>query len=314
MSNEKPFIIVSDGFDKSLFADLRKMEALNVYEKSKLTLDELKALLPKAQALIVRSATKVTAELLTFAPNLKLVVRAGAGTDNIDKKACKEKGITVCNTPGANSNSAAEQAIALMFSVSRKTAWAHASMMKGVWDKSEGTELANKTIGIVGYGQIGQIVAKRLAGFEPKVMYFDTFVSDPKLPYVTRAASLEELFQKCDIVTLHCPLLPETKNSINTRLLEMMPKHAILINASRGGIVNENDLYEHLAAKKIRGAGVDVFGNEPLEADSKLRSLDNVVLTPHLGASTEEAQFRVGEMAVHIVREFFVNGKTLHSV
>lgn len=312
----KPFIVFSDGSDKSVFDEISKNPNLEVYNKPKMSQDELKTLLPKVNGLVIRSATKVNKELIDAAPNLKYVVRAGEGTDNIDKVYAKEKEIKVSNTPGANNNSAAEHAVALMLTVLRKTAQADASMKKGEWNKDAftGNELTNKTVGIMGFGRIGQIVAKRISGFEPKVLFFDPLVHQSQVNWATKVNTLEELFSQSDIVTIHTPLIDATKGVVNGNLLSKMKPDAILINCARGKIVNENDLYETLKAKKIKGAGFDVFATEPLEADSKLKTLDNIVLTPHLGGSTEEAQFRVGEMAAHQIVEFFTNNNLLNEV
>lgn len=312
----KPFIVFADGSDKEVFEAISKNPALEVYNKPKLTQDELKSLLPKVSGLVIRSATKVNKELIDAAPHLKYVVRAGEGTDNIDKVYCQEKGIKVSNTPGANNNSAAEHAVALMLSVLRKTAQADASMKRGEWNKDAftGNELTGKTVGIMGFGRIGQIVAKRISGFEPRVLFFDPLVHQSQVNWATKVNTLEELFQQADIVTIHTPLIEATKGAVNAALLSKMKPTAILINAARGKIVNENDLYEVLKNKKIKGAGFDVFANEPLEAETQLRSLDNIILTPHLGGSTEEAQFRVGEMAAHQIVEFFINNNLLHEV
>jgi D-3-phosphoglycerate dehydrogenase len=312
----KPFIVFSDGSDQEVFEKISKHPELEVYAKPKISQDELKTLLPRITGLVIRSATKVNKELIDAAPNLKYVVRAGEGTDNIDKAYCREKGIKVSNTPGANNNSAAEHAVALMLTVLRKTAAADASMKKGEWNKDAftGNELSNKTVGIMGFGRIGQIVAKRISGFEPNILFFDPLVHESQVKYATKVNTLEELFSQSDIVTIHTPLIDATKGVVNGKLLGRMKSSAILINAARGKIVNENDLHEALVSKKIRGAGFDVFANEPLEAESKLRNLDNIVLTPHLGGSTEEAQFRVGEMAAHQIVEFFVNKNLLNEV
>jgi D-3-phosphoglycerate dehydrogenase len=312
----KPFIVFSDGSDKEIFDSFRQNPALEVHPKPKITQDELKTLLPKISGLVIRSATKVNKELIDAAPHLKYVVRAGEGTDNIDKAYCAEKGIKVSNTPGANNNSAAEHAVALMLTVLRNTAFADASMKKGLWNKDAytGNELSNKTVGIMGFGRIGQIVAKRISGFEPKILFFDPLVHESQVNYATKVNTLDELFSKSDIVTIHTPLIDATKGVVNHALLSKMKPGAILINAARGKIVNEADLYEILAAKKIKAAGFDVFASEPLEAQSKLRELENIVLTPHLGGSTEEAQFRVGQMAAHQIAEFFINNNLLNEV
>jgi D-3-phosphoglycerate dehydrogenase len=312
----KPFIVFSDGCDKEIFESISARSELEVYGKPKVTQEELKTLLPKISGLVIRSATKVNKELIDAAPNLKYVVRAGEGTDNIDKAYCATRGIKVSNTPGANNNSAAEHAVALMLSVLRKTSQADASMKRGEWNKDAftGNELTHKTVGIMGFGRIGQIVAKRISGFEPKILFFDPLVHQSQVNYATKVNSLEELFSQADIITIHTPLLDATKGVVNYALLSKMKATAILINAARGKIVNEADLYEILKSKKIKGAGFDVFANEPLEAESQLKTLENIILTPHLGGSTEEAQFRVGQMAAHQVVEFFINNNLLHEV
>lgn len=312
----KPFILVCDGMDAEVFSQLQSVEGLEVHPKKKCTQDEIKELLPKVSGLIIRSATKPNKEFIDQAPNLKYIIRAGEGTDNIDKAYCAEKGIKVSNTPGANNNSAAEHALALMMTVLRKTAWANSSMQSGKWDKAAftGNELTNKTIGIMGFGRIGQLLCKRLQGFEPNVLFFDPFLKDSPFDYAKRVETLDELFSKSDVVSIHTPLLDATKGIVNADLLNKMQPHAVLVNAARGKIVDEDALYSVLKEGKIKAAGFDVFATEPLEDNSKLRELDNIVLTPHLGGSTEEAQFRVGEMAYHQMKEFFVNNNLLNEV
>lgn len=311
-----PFIVVPDGFDQSLFLELKNNPHLNVHPTSKVSQEELKALLPKVDGLIIRSATTVNKELLDLAPNLKIVIRAGEGTDNIDKALCRERGVKVANTPGANNNSAAEQAIALMMTVLRNTALADATMKAGKWEKNAltGLELWKKKVGIVGFGRIGQIVAKRISGFEPEIYFFDPVLTSSDIPNTKKVNDLKDIFSTCDIITIHTPLLPETKGMITGALLNLMKKDAILINAARGGIVDEESLYTILKEKKIRGAGFDVFAVEPLPTNSKLLELPNLVMSPHVGASTEEAQFRVGEMAVFQINEFFKNNNLLNEV
>lgn len=311
----KPFIVVPDGLDKELFTALQKDANFEVHPESKVSRDQLKSMATKINGMIIRSATTVDPELIDLMLNLKLVIRAGEGTDNIDKKYANSKGVKAANTPGANNNSAAEHAIALMFTVLRKTNLADSSMKIGEWEKSAftGNELANKTLGIIGFGRIGQIVAKRLAGFEPKILFYDPIIEKTDIPNATKMTDLEEIFRQADIITIHVPLIEQTKNLIDKKLFNVMKPTSIIVNAARGKIVNEEDLYDALSNKKIRGAGFDVFAEEPLK-NSKLTTLKNIVLTPHLGASTEEAQFRVGEMALHQLREFFVNNKLLNEV
>tara|TARA_Y100001954_G_scaffold40471_1_gene40978 strand:- start:582 stop:1529 length:948 start_codon:yes stop_codon:yes gene_type:complete len=311
-----PFILISDGFDKELFQKLKENNHFQVHPESKVNKEELMGLLHKVEGLVIRSATKVTEEILEHAPNLKYVIRAGAGTDNIDKKSCGLKGVKVSNTPGANTNAAAEHAIALMFTLLRNTAEAHHSMKNGLWEKSKfgGLELTGKRIGILGMGRIGQTLAKRLSGFEPQISFYDPFkieISDPQIKQVDK---MEEIFQTCDIITMHLPLLEETKNLIDNKFLSLMKKDALLINASRGGIINEEDLAKALKEKKIRGAALDVFSEEPLPEESPLRKVPNLVLTPHLGASTAESQKRVGEMVLDQLEKFFVHNTLLNEV
>ena len=312
----KPFIVVPDGFDKTLFEELKKSTELDVHPTSKVSQEELKALLPKVQGLIIRSATTVNEELLALAPNLKIVIRAGEGTDNIDKKLCAEKGVKVANTPGANNNSAAEQAVALMMACLRNIPFADKTMHEGKWEKNAltGMELWKKKVGIVGYGRIGQIVAKRISGFEPEVLFFDPVTEKCENNLGKKCNDLKELFSTCDIISIHTPLMPQTKGLVSAELLNLMKKDAILINAARGGIVDEEALYTLLKEKKIKAAGFDVFAVEPLPADSKLTELSNLIMSPHVGASTEEAQFRVGEMAVHQIKEFCLKNNLLNEV
>jgi D-3-phosphoglycerate dehydrogenase len=312
----KPLVVVCDGLDEDLFKNLSRHPSVNVHPSSKVKPAELQKLLPTAEALIIRSSTNPNREMIDQAPNLKLIIRAGEGTDNIDKIYCQKKGIKVANTPGANNNSAAEHAIALMMTVLRKTAQANLSMQKGEWEKNlfTGSELTGKTVGIVGFGRIGQLVAKRLSGFEPNILFYDPFISQTEIPNCRLEKDLNKLFIAADIITIHTPLMDSTKNLVNASLLKQMKKTAILINAARGGIVNEDDLLSVLKNKLIRGAALDVFSKEPLIDNSPLRQLDNLVLTPHLGASTEEAQKRVGEMAVHQVIQFFDHNNLLNEV
>jgi D-3-phosphoglycerate dehydrogenase len=312
----KPFIVVADGCHPEIFEKIKSVNDFEVYPEPKISKEKLEELLPRLTGLVVRSATQVNQELIDKAPQLKYVIRAGEGTDNIDKAYCEQKGIKVSNTPGANSNSAAEHALALMLTVLRKTAWAHGSMKSGKWEKSlfSGNELANKNVGIIGFGRIGQILAKRLSGFEPQIMFYDHHSGVQNSSTIRREENLEKIFSESDIISIHLPKNKETQNLITKKYLSLMKNGAILINVARGGIVNEDDLYEVLNNKDIRGAGLDVFSSEPLQETSPLRKLENVVLTPHLGASTEEAQFRVNEMVLTQLKNFFIENKLVNEV
>lgn len=312
----KPMIAVTDGMDKKCFEELQSYSEFEVFPKAKLTPEEIESIKSKVQGMVIRSSTKPNAEFLSQCPELKYIIRAGEGVDNIDLEACKAKGIAVSNTPGANNNSAAEHAISLMFTLLRKTAYANASMQNKKWEKPlfVGNEMTNKKIGIIGMGRIGTLVAKRLAGFEPDVLYFDNFVPKSDLPYVKKTEDINEIFKTCDIITLHVPLLEQTKNMVGAEQLAMMKSSALLINAARGGIIDEQALYNALKNNQIAGAGLDVFAQEPLNTDSNLYELENLVMTPHLGASTKEAQQRVGKMCLDQLREFFINNSQQNKV
>ena len=313
---DKPFIVVSDGMESDAFSSLKKEQAFDVYPKNQLNREQLEKLLPKISAMVIRSKTKITADLINKSPRLKYIVRAGEGTDNIDKEACKTKRICVANTPGANSQSAAEHAIALMMTLLKHTAKAHQSMMDGKWDKNlfTGLELTGKHIGIVGFGRVGKFVAEKLRGFKPKILFFDPYVQKSSLPDTRHSLSLEDIFMHSDIVTLHLPLNEKTRGIINAQLIKSMKTTGILVNTSRGEILNEDALCEALLNGNIRGAGLDVFSREPLQENSPLRKLENVILTPHLGASTIEAKQRVAAMVFHQLKEFFLNGNPINKV
>ncbi len=311
-------ILVCDGMDSSIFSKLLNNQEFSVYPEAKNPQEIVRKEARDADALVIRSSTKVTKDFIDSCSNLKLVIRAGEGTDNIDKAYCKEKGIKVANTPGANNNSAAEHAIALMFTLLRKTAWANSSMQTGKWDKARftGNEMTNKTIGVIGFGRIGQLVAKRLIGFDPEILFYDPFISSHSIGYdnIKKVDDLETIFKKSDIITVHVPLVNQTKNLIDKKHFSLMKNNAIFVNAARGGIVHEGDLLDALKNKSIRAAALDVFLNEPLKEKTDLHEIENLILTPHLGGSTQEAQYRVGEMAYHQLKEFFMNDNLLNEV
>ena len=256
-------------------------------------------------AIIVRSKPKVTRKVIEAAPKLKVIGRAGVGLDNIDLEAAKERGIKVVNSPGASSRSVAELAVALTFNVARKVAFADRKMREGVWAKKQcmGIELEGKTVGVIGFGRIGYEVAKIAKALGMNVLLYDPYPNEERAKEVGgKFVSLEELLKESDIVTLHVPLLDATRHLINEERLKLMKPTAILINAARGAVVDTEALVKALKEGWIAGAGLDVFEEEPLPADHPLTKLDNVVLTPHIGASTEEAQMRAGvQVAEQIV-------------
>jgi len=265
--------------------------------------DELKNIIKEYDAVIVRSQTKLDAEILGEAERLRFIGRAGVGVDNINIEKATKKGIVVMNAPGANAISTCEHTFALMLSLARKIPPANSSLKNREWKRTQfkGVELYNKTLGIIGLGRIGKEVAKRALSFGMKVLAYDPFIpSEIATSLGVKLTDLEELLKKSDFVTIHTPLTEETKNLISFKELEIMKSSAFIINCARGGIVNEEALYQALKEKKIAGAALDVFSKEP-PFDLPLLELDNVVVTPHLGATTFEAQVNVAiEIAICI--------------
>jgi len=266
--------------------------------------EELIAAIPAYQALIVRSATKVTAEVIAAATELRVIGRAGAGVDNVDRDAATEHGVIVCNAPTSNSISAAEQAMALMLCVARNTAKADASMQAGRWDRAlfSGHELYGKTLAIVGLGHIGTLVAERAAAFGMDLIGYDPYCTEERAAGmgVKLYTDLDELCRVADFITVHMPKTPQTIGMFGAAQFELMKPTVYLINDARGGIYDTEALAAALAAGKVGGAAIDVYESEPC-TDSPLRGMDNVVLTPHLGASTAEAQKRAGVQIAEFV-------------
>lgn len=252
--------------------------------------------LASANAVLIRSATKMDAEAIAAAPNLKIIARAGVGLDNVDVPAATAAGVLVVNAPTSNIVSAAELAVSLLLAVARNVVPANLALKNGQWKRSQfgGVELQGKTVGIIGMGKIGMLVAQRLAGFDMKFVAYDPYVKNaPAGGPEIRMVSLDELLAVSDFVTIHIPKTPETSGLIDAAALAKMKPTAFVINAARGGVLDESALFEALKAGTIAGAGLDVYATEPC-TDSPLFALDNVVATPHLGASTEEAQEKAG--------------------
>jgi D-3-phosphoglycerate dehydrogenase len=265
---------------------------------------QLLAALPGVDALLVRSATRVDAEAIAAAPTLRVVARAGVGLDNVDVAAATQAGVMVVNAPTSNVVSAAELAIALLLSVARRVPQATASLRSGQWKRSAftGTELFEKTVGVVGLGRIGVLVAQRLAGFGMTVIAYDPYVTGARAGQLgVRLVGLDELLATSDFITVHLPRTPETIGLIGDAELRKVKPGVRIVNAARGGIVDESALYAALKEGRVAGAGLDVFSAEPC-TDSPLFELDQVVVTPHLGASTDEAQERAGVSVARSVR------------
>ena len=273
---------------------------------------ELKQAMQAADGMIVRSGTKVTADLLDQPGKLRAIVRAGVGVDNIDVAAATRKGIIVMNTPGGNTVSTAEQTITLLMALARHTPAADATLRQGKWERNKfvGTQLAGKTLGVIGLGRIGREVARRAAGLDMKVIGFDPFLAPDRAAQlgIEAAADLDSLLPRVDFLTVHTPLTAETTNLIGARELGLMKKGSRVINCARGGIINEEALAAALASGHIAGAALDVFVQEPPPADHPLVKLPNVVITPHLGASTVEAQESVALEAAQLLIDFLTKG------
>lgn len=289
-------LLIADGLADEGRARLSALPSLQIQDGSAMSREEILKAVAETDVLIVRSRTQVDPALLGAGTRLKLVIRAGIGLDNVDVKAATERGIVVMNAPQGNIVTTAEHAIALMFSVSRHVPQADASLRRGKWDKKrfQGNQLCGKTLGVVGLGNIGKIVAKRGLGLEMKVLGFDPYVSqDFATRHGIQLVGLDELLASADYVSLHVPLTGGTRHLINADAIRKMKKSAYLINCARGGIVDEAALLEALDHGRLAGAALDVFETEPLPADSPLLKSERLVLTPHLGASTDEAQLQV---------------------
>ncbi len=272
--------------------------------KTKLSKEELLKEIKDYEGLIVRSATKVTKEVIEAGGRLRIIGRAGTGLDNVDTDAATRRGIVVMNTPGGNTITTAEHTMAMVVAMSRKIPQATASMKAGKWEKSKfmGVELNNKTMGLVGLGQIGSHVTKLAQGHFMNVIGYDPYLAKDRAKQMgIEVVELAELFERADVISVHTPLTNETRGIINTATMNNMKDGVMIVNCARGGIINEQDLYEALKSGKVFAAAFDVFEEEPIQTDHPLLTLDNFVCTPHIGASTEEAQENV---AIGIAEQF----------
>jgi D-3-phosphoglycerate dehydrogenase / 2-oxoglutarate reductase len=304
-------VLVSDAMAIEVAEILGNTPGVKVDVKTGLNPEELKAVIRDYDALIVRSATKVTAEILEAATRLVAIGRAGAGVDNIDIPAASKRGIVVMNTPGGNTVTTAEHAIAMMVSLARKIPQATASMKAGLWEKSKfiGTEYCNKTLGIIGLGKVGTVVADRALGLKMNVIAYDPFISPEAGEKMgVKMVSMDELYANADFITVHSPLSRETQDLVNDQSFTRMKKGVFLISCARGGIVNEKALYDALISGKVAGAAIDVFEEEPTK-NMALIGLDQVICTPHLGASTDEAQTTVAIAIAHQIAAYFATGE-----
>ncbi len=310
-------VLVSDSLAKEGVEVFRNAPDVEVDVKTGLKPEELKAIIGEYDGLAIRSATTVTPEILEAATKLKVIGRAGIGVDNVDVPAASGKGVVVMNTPGGNTTTTAEHTIAMMMSLARWIPQATASTKGGKWEKKKfmGSELFNKTLGVVGLGNIGAIVADRGRGLKMRVIAFDPFVTPEKGQAMgIEIVSLEELWKRSDFITVHTPLTDKTRSLVNKDAFARMKKGVRIINCARGGIVDEGDLYDAIKEGKVAGAALDVFVQEPVPADHPLLSLDEVIVTPHLGASTDEAQVNVSIAIAEQIVEFLTTGGIRNSV
>ncbi|HEX9864020.1 MAG TPA: hydroxyacid dehydrogenase [Acidimicrobiia bacterium] len=310
-------VVATDRVSKKGLAPLRDDERFEVVRIKSSTEARFGSELETAAGLIVRSATTVDARLLEAAPELKVVGRAGVGVDNIDVAAASERGVAVVNAPGGNTVSAAELTMALLLSVARRVSEADRSMREGRWDRAnlQGVELRGRTLGVVGAGRIGSTVADRCRAFGMRVIVHDPYLSADRLAELRSVVvEMDQLLAEADVITLHVPLTDETRGLIGESALLKMKKGAFLVNLSRGGVVDEAALARALIEGRIAGAGLDVYETEPLPPESPLLSAPNLVLTPHLGASTKEAQVQVALEVAANLRAALAFGDLTHAI
>ena len=284
--------------------------------KTGLSEDEIIKIIPEYDGMVVRSATKVTKKILDAANNLKVIGRAGAGVDNIDVPVAKEKNMIVMNTPGGNANATAEHAFALIMSVLRKIPFANETTHNGKWEKKniKGTELSKKTLGIVGFGNVGVRLSNLVKGFDMKILVCSKSLETRKSEYPhVENASFDDLVSKSDILSFHCKATADGRPMLTKDHLKKMKPTAYIINAARGNIVDEKDLSDALNEGLVAGAAVDVFSKEPAK-ENVLFNNPKVVLTPHIAASTTEASIVVAEMVANQISDFLLNGKKLNTV
>lgn len=299
-------ILICDGLDGAAVKMLEQ-DGHQVTLKKGITADELTQLIPDAEVVVVRSATKITAAVLENATNLKLIVRAGVGLDNVDTIAAQAKGITVANTPAATSISVAEHTFALMLALARHIPQGNHSTKAGGWERKslEGTELYNKTIGILGFGRIGQEVAKRAKAFHMHVIVCDTVLDSEIIDALeVEAASVDDILTRCDYISLHLPINDTTRNIINADKIKTMKRGVRIINTARGGLIDTAALISAVQDGHVAGAAIDVYDKEPPAKDNPMFAVPQIICVPHLGASTVEGQLRAGAEVARIVREF----------
>jgi len=314
-------VLVSDKMGQAGIDIFRSQEGIDVDIKTGISEEELKAIIGDYHGLAIRSATRVTREVLDAAVNLKVIGRAGIGLDNVDVGEATRRGIAVMNTPGGNTVTTAEHAIAMMMAMTRNIPRGTTTMKQNLWAKKDlqGRELFNKTLGVIGFGNIGSIVANRAQGLKMQVIVFDPNVTGDHIEKAGyESVSLEELYHRSDYITVHVPKIESTTNLLNRDAFAMMKTGVMVINCARGGIINESDLYDAIVSKKVAGAALDVFETEP-PTNNPLLTLDEVIATPHLGASTLEAQTNVAvavanQITAYLLKDTVINAVNVPSV
>lgn len=309
-------VLVSDNLGDIGIQMFKDEEGIDVDVKTGLSPDEQKEIIGEYDALVIRSATKVTEDLLNEAKQLKVIGRAGIGLDNVDIQAATKRGIVVMNTPGGNTVTTAEHAIAMMMALTRNIPQATSSLKNGRWDKKtlQGREVFNKTYGVIGFGNIGSIAAELARGLKMRVIVHDPIVQPDVIEKAGfESVSFDELYRQSDYITVHVPKIKQTIGLLDKNAFDKMKNGVMIINCARGGIVNEKDLYDAIKSGKVAGAALDVFENEP-PGDHPLLKLDTVIATPHLGASTREAQTNVAVAVADQIIKFLKEGTLMNAV
>ncbi len=310
-------ILVADPVSESGLQVFAGNGHFKVETRQKLDEKELKKAVADVDAIIVRSETKITAEVLAAGKKIKIVGRAGVGVDNIDVAAASRQGVVVVNVPGGNTISAAEHTMALLLSLSRNIPEANTSVKAGEWKRSQftGTELQGKTLGLIGLGRIGREVAKRAQSFGLRVIGNDPYASEEYAKNFNIAlSSLDDLYAQSDFISVHVPLTDTTKHLLNAKTIAKLRPGVRLINCARGGIIDEKALAQAISSGHVKGAALDVFEEEPPKKDNPLFGLANVIVTPHLGAATEEAQVKVAQELAETLRDYFLHGTVRNAV
>ena len=311
-------ILICDPISPKGIALFQQQPEFNVTVlKTRVPEAELLPLVKDVEAMVVRSETKITKAVIDAAPKLRVVGRAGVGVDNVDVDTATQRGIVVMNTPSGNTISTAELTFSMLMALARKIPQAHGSMKAGEWNRKafSGVELYNKTLGILGMGRIGTEVARRAIVFGMRVLAYDPYLTPSRANALqVELVELDEIYARCDFITVHMPMSDETKGMVNAAAFAKMKTGVRVLNCARGGIINETDLVEAIKSGKVAGAALDVYETEPPPKDFPLRDLPQVIMTPHLGASTEEAQENVGIEVAEAITDYLLNGAVRNAV